>query len=145
MNNHYVNRYFWKGFVYILGFFAVIGYWIFRLIAFEGWDPSTVFGFLVIMVLIGVVALVIPGCYYLYMFFTAKKKCAKGKLRKGTVSNWSSGLRARALCRVKVKAGDSEYRSSALYSRWKASSMVGKRITYIILDDKLVVCDVLGE
>ncbi len=82
--------------------------------------------------------------YNLYAYFTYKKKAKNMTPRIGTISNWSlSGYRSHWACVVLQWEGK-EYYSPHCFSSYEAEEMVGKEVSYIIINDTLLIYDILN-
>ncbi len=91
--------------------------------------------------LINFILLLPPGAYYLIMFFVFKNKCEKVSPSVGVITNWESGF-FRYTGAVIMKVGDTEYSTSAYFSSEKAKEMVGKTVSYAIINQTLFIYEI---
>lgn len=87
------------------------------------------------------ICLLLPGGYYLTMFFVFKKKCESATPVDGVIANWEAGF-FRYTGAVIVKVDEKEYSTSAYFSQEEAKEMVGKTASYAIIADTLFIYEV---
>ncbi|MBR7116979.1 MAG: hypothetical protein IKC87_04645 [Clostridia bacterium] len=87
------------------------------------------------------VFLLLPGGYYLAMFFVFNKKSKSTTPEDGVIINWESGF-FRYTGSVIVKVDGKEYSTAAYFSQEEAKEMVGKAVSYAIIADTLFIYEV---
>ena len=105
---------------------------------FSGIAEATLFALINIA---NFICLLLPGGYYLTMFFVFKKKCESATPVDGVIANWEAGF-FRYTGAVIVKFDDKEYSTSAYFSNEEAKEMVGKTVSYAIISDTLFIYEV---
>ena len=88
-------------------------------------------------------ALLIPGGYYLYRFFSCKKKADGQPRLRGTVCNWELGEFTRYYASVLVVSDGKEYKTSNYLSAEYAKELVGREIEYCIIDETLFIFEII--
>jgi hypothetical protein len=73
-------------------------------------------GLFAIINIVNIVCLLIPGAYFLIMFFVYKQKCKNFIPTEGVISNWQTGF-YRYTESVIVKVDDKEDSTSSLWSK----------------------------
>lgn len=91
--------------------------------------------------IVDIVFLLLPGIYFLIMFFVFKKKCKSFTPVEGMITNWESGF-YRYTGSVIIKINDKEYSTSAYFSNDECKELVGKIISYAIIDETLFIYDI---
>ncbi len=99
---------------------------------------SGLFAFLFI---ISIICLLLPGAYFLTMFFIFKKKCKRFTPVDGVIANWQSGF-YRYTGSVIIKADDKEYSTSAYFTNEECKELVGKSVSYAIIDETLFIYEI---
>lgn len=87
------------------------------------------------------VCLLLPGLYFLIMFFVFKNKCKKVVPADGVITNWEQGF-YRYTGSVIIKANDNEYSTSAYFSTEECKELVGKNISYAIINETLFIYEI---
>ena len=105
---------------------------------FSGIAQATLFA---IVNVANFICLLLPGGYYLTMFFVFKKKCESAIHVDGVITNWEAGF-FRYTGAVIVKVDDKEYSTSAYFSNEEAKEMVGKTVSYAIIADTLFIYEI---
>lgn len=82
-----------------------------------------------------------PGAYYLIMFFVLKRKCKNVTPKDGVISNWEAGF-YRYTGGVIIKIDDTEYSTSAYFSNEECKELIGKTISYAIIDETLFIYEI---
>ncbi len=77
------------------------------------------------------VCLLIPGGYYLIMFFIFKKKCNDFVPSEGVIDNWAAGF-YKYTGGVIIKNNDKEYSTSAYFGNEECKDLVGKSVSYAL-------------
>ena len=90
---------------------------------------------------ITILLLGLPAIYYFTLYLIFRKKCKKYTPREGVVYNWEIGF-FRYSGSVIVKDEDTEYSSSAYFYRDDAKELVGKTISYAIIDETLFIYEI---
>ena len=106
---------------------------------FSGIAEATLFALINIA---NFICLLLPGGYYLTMFFVFKKKCESATPVDGVIANWEAGF-FRYTGAVIVKVDDKEYSTSAYFSNEEAKEMVGKTVSYAIIADTLFIYEIV--
>lgn len=91
--------------------------------------------------IVDIVFLLLPGICFLIMFFVFKKKCKSFTPVEGMIANWESGF-YRYTGSVIIKINDKEYSTSAYFSNDECKELVGKIISYAIIDETLFIYDI---
>lgn len=91
--------------------------------------------------IVDIVFLLLPGIYFLIMFFVFKKKCKSFTPVEGMIANWESGF-YRYTGSVIIKVDGKEYSTSAYFSNYECRELVGKNVSYAIIDDTLFIYDI---
>jgi len=99
--------------------------------------------FLFIAVAINGIFLLLPAGYYFAMYLSFRKKCEKYAPLKGVVANWEAGF-YRYTGSIIVKVDDTEYSSSACFSYEECRELVGKTVSYAIIDEILIIYEIEG-
>ena len=82
--------------------------------------------------------------YNLYAYISYKNKSQNMTPSVGTISNWRiSGYRNHWGC-VILELGGKEYCSPNYFGAYEAEEMVGKEVSYIIIDDTLLIYNILN-
>lgn len=105
---------------------------------FTGNVEATLFA---IINIVDVVFLLLPGIYFLIMFFVFKKKCKGFTPAEGKIANWEAGF-YRYTGSVIIKVDGKEYSTSAYFSNYECRELVGKNVSYAIIDDTLFIYDI---
>ena len=84
----------------------------------------------------------LPFAYYFAMFLIYKRKSKSYTPKEGKISNWEEGF-FRYTASVIVCIDDNEYQSSAYFTPCEAKELVGKDITYALIDDTLFIYNIL--
>lgn len=87
------------------------------------------------------VMLLLPGAFYLIMFFVYRNKCADITPKDGIIANWKSGF-FRYTGALIIKEDDKEYSTAAYFNIEEAKDMVGKTASYVIIDETLIVYEI---
>jgi len=87
---------------------------------------------------VNVLFLLLPGMCFLAMFFVFKKKCKSFIPAEGVIANWNSGF-YRYTGSVIIKIDEKEFSTSAYFSSEECKDMVGKTVTYAIIDEILFI------
>jgi len=83
------------------------------------------------------------AAYHIYAYFSYQKKVKDLTPSIGTISNWkTSGYRSLWGC-VVLKLNGVEYCSPHYFRTYEAEEMVGKEVSYVIVEDTLLIYDVL--
>jgi len=90
---------------------------------------------------VDVVFLLLPGAYFLIMFLVYKQKCKNFSPIEGIITNWEAGF-YRYTGSVIVKVGDNEYSTSAYFSNEECKELVGRHISYAIIDEVLFIYEI---
>ena len=81
--------------------------------------------------------------YYIYSYYSYGKKALGIEAQIGTIKNWNvSGYRARCASVVLCVDGK-EYSSPNYFGIYEAQEMVGKQVSYIIIEDTLLIYAIL--
>lgn len=81
--------------------------------------------------------------YYTYAYFSYQKKAKDLTPSIGTISNWKiSGHRSAWGC-VVLNLNGVEYCSPNYFRTYEAEEMVGKEVSYVIVEDTLLIYEVL--
>ena len=86
--------------------------------------------------------LLLPAGYYFVMFLIFKKKCMNSTPVEGVVTNWETSSFYRYTGCIIVNVDGREYSSSAYFSCHECKELVGKTITYAIIDETLFIYEV---
>ena len=86
--------------------------------------------------------LLIPGTYYLITFFIFKGKCKGVTPSEGIISNWKSGF-YRYTGKVIIDIDDNEYSTAAYFASDECERLVGKTVSYAIINDKLFIYEII--
>lgn len=84
-----------------------------------------------------VVGLLIPSIHDFYLFFKLRKKSADVILREAIVSNWESV--GKYFGRILITVDDREMHTSAHFHHQECKEMVGKTVSYAIIDGILII------
>lgn len=87
------------------------------------------------------VCLLLPGLYFLMMFFVFKKKCKKVVPAEGVITNWEAGF-YRYTGSVIIKLNEKEYSTSAYFSQEECKAFVWKSVSYAIIDETLFLYEI---
>ena len=98
-------------------------------------------GLFTVINIIDVVCLLIPGSYYLIMFFVFRSKRKNVIPVEGVISNWESGF-YRYTGAVTIKIDDKTYSTSAYFSSDECKELVGKTISYAIIYETLFIFEI---
>ena len=83
------------------------------------------------------------AAYYTYAYFSYQKKVENLTPSIGTISNWRvSGHRSSWGC-VVLNLNGVEYCSPNYFRTYEAEAMVGKEVSYVIVEDTLLIYDVI--
>ncbi len=88
-----------------------------------------------------ILCLGLPTIYYFTLYLIFRNKCKKYTPCEGVVYNWEIGF-FRYSGSVIVKVEDTEYSSSAYFYRDDAKELVGKTISYAIIDETLFIYEI---
>ena len=88
-----------------------------------------------------IICLLLPGAYYLIMFFVFRVKSKNFTPLEGVISNWETGF-YRYTGSVILKIEDNEYSTSAYFSNEECKKLVGKTIFYAIINDILFIYEI---
>ena len=87
------------------------------------------------------------AAYYLYAYITYRKRCRDLVPQEGVIANWQvdtyMGRASSRWARVTVKVDEKEYASPTCFRLDEAQAMVGKRVSYVILEDTLLIYEIL--
>ena len=133
-----LKRYFSMSMGYLAGFTFILASVIICSIA----DVESVKLASAIVIPICAFALLLPGAYYLYRFFSCKKKAEGLPRLRGAVCNWELGAFTRYYASVSVISDGQEYSTSHYISYEYARELVGREIEYCIIDDILFIFSV---
>ena len=78
--------------------------------------------------------------YYFAMFLVYRKKCANFIPVEGTVFNWEAGSKFSGSIILSVEG--KEYSTSSYFSYEECKELVGKTISYAIIDETLFVYEI---
>lgn len=98
-------------------------------------------GIFAIVNLADIVCLLIPGIYYLIMFFVFKGKCKGGVPAEGVITNWSAGF-WRYTGGVIIECDGKEYSTSAYFRDEECKGLVGKSVSYAIINETLFIYEI---
>lgn len=87
------------------------------------------------------VCLLLPGMYFLITFFIFKNKCKKIVPADGVITNWKQGF-YRYIGSVIIKLNDNEYSTSAYFSAEECKELVGKSVSYAIINETLFIYEI---
>lgn len=116
--------------------FVLIGAICLTFCIFDGADAKLSY----IMVL-NIIAFFCPAAYYLFLFFKFRKKTLNLSPVEGVVSNWKAGSH-RYTGKIIVNVDGEEYSTSSYFSCEECKNLVGKTITYAIIDEVLFVYEI---
>lgn len=102
---------------------------------------SDIFG---IINIANIVCLLLPGSYYLAMFFLYRSKCKTFTLQEGNIINWEAGF-FRYTGKVILEIDGVEYSTSAYFSTDECKELVGKRISYAIINETLFIYNIKDQ
>ena len=91
--------------------------------------------------LANIALLLLPGGYYLALFLLFKKKSEGITPTDGVIVNWEAGF-FRFTGRVILQADGTEYATSAYFDQNEAKEMVGKTVSYAVIDDTLFLFEI---
>ncbi len=97
--------------------------------------------FLAIVVPISCIALLLPGGYYLARFLAFKKKYMNVVPVEGVIANWEAGD-YRYTGRIIVNVDGKEYSTSSYFNYEECKELVGKTVSYAIIDEILFIYEV---
>lgn len=97
--------------------------------------------FLAIAIPAASLLLLLPAGYYFVMFLVYKKKCMNFTPVEGVIANWEIGLFRHTGC-VIVNVDGKEYSSPSYFSYYDCKELVGKTISYAIIDETLFIYEV---
>ena len=100
--------------------------------------------FAAILSAVTLLCLFLPGAYYLVMFFRYRKSCKDHTPVRGVITNWQTGF-FRGCGGVILKLGDKEYSTASVFSYDECKEMVGKTVSYALIDEDLFLYAVEGE
>lgn len=98
-------------------------------------------GVFAVVTLANVFCLLLPGAYFLILFFLFKSKCKNVAPVDGVIANWSAGF-YRHTGSVIVKQDEKEYSTSAYFSAEECKELVGKHVSYAIIDETLLIYEI---
>ena len=75
------------------------------------------------------------------MFFVYKNKCKNFTPVEGVITNWEAGF-YRFTGGVIIKVDDKEYSTSAYFSNEECKELVGKSISYALIDETLFIYEI---
>ncbi len=75
------------------------------------------------------------------MFFIFKNKCQKIVPADGVITNWEQGF-YRYTGSVIIKLNDNEYSTSAYFSTDECKELVGKSVSYAIINETLFIYEI---
>ena len=96
--------------------------------------------FFAIIIPISCIVLLLPAGYYTTMFFVFKKKCRNFTPVEGVITNWETGF-YRYSGSVIVEIDGKEYSTSSYFSHEECKELVGKMISYAIINETLFIYD----
>ena len=105
---------------------------------FSGIAEETIFAMITV---VNFVFLLIPGGYYIVMFFVFKRKSVSATPVEGVITNWEPGF-FRYTGALIVKVDGKEYSTSAYFNQEEAKEMVGKTVSYAIIADTLFIYEI---
>ena len=91
--------------------------------------------------MVSVFCLLLPGGYFLTMFFVYRKRCKSFSPTEGVIVNWQAGF-YRYTGSVIVNVDGKEYSTSAYFSQEECKELVGKAISYAIIDETLFIYEI---
>ena len=97
--------------------------------------------------LVVVVALVVVAVSAIrngYAYVVYQKKAAELTPQTGVIFNWGKASRRTPWGHVTLKHNGTEYESAPYFYHATAESMVGKEVSYVIVDDTLLIYEILG-
>lgn len=92
--------------------------------------------------LASILTLLLPSIYYFYMYFKFKIKCKNIAPTNGVISTWEHGF-FRYTGAVIIKVNDTDYSTSAYFNYDDAKDLVGKTVSYAIIDETLIIYEIL--
>lgn len=108
------------------------------LLRFTGIADGTLFAMVSVA---NIVCRLLPGAYYLIMFFVFKKKCENFMPTDAVITNWEAGF-FRYTGGVIANVDGKEYATSAYFTQEEAKEMVGKNVSCAIIDDTLFIYEI---
>lgn len=87
------------------------------------------------------VFMLLPALYYFSYYLVFKKKYKDFTPVEGVVFNWEAGL-FRGAGAIIVKVDDKKYSTLSYFNNEECNELVGKTISYAIIDDILFVYDI---
>lgn len=95
--------------------------------------------------LMGLIIIFVAACfaaYHIYAYFSYQKKAENLTPSIGTISNWKlSGHRGYFGC-VVLNLNGVEYCSPNYFQTYEAEEMVGKEVSYVIVEETLLIYEV---
>lgn len=96
--------------------------------------------FVLIVLPIACMILLLLAGYYFAMFLNFRKKCSNFMPVEGVVFNWEAGSKFSGSIIVNVEG--EEYSTSSYFSYEECKALVGKTISYAIIDETLFVYEI---
>lgn len=93
-------------------------------------------GLFAFIFIINIICLLLPGAYFITMFFIFKRKCKRFTPIDGVIANWEAGF-YRYTGSVIICSDGKEYSTSAYFSQEECKELVGKSVSYAIIDEML--------
>lgn len=97
--------------------------------------------FLAIVVPISCITLLLPVVYYFARFLIFKRKCMNVTPVEGVIANWEAG-EYRYTGRIIVNVDGKEYSTSSYFNYEECKELVGKTISYAIIDEILFIYEI---
>ncbi len=91
---------------------------------------------LAFVTLVNAVCLLLPGLYFLVMFWVFRRKSANALPRDGVIVNWEAGF-YRYTGRVVIQSDGNAYATSAYFSTDECQALVGTAVSYAIINETL--------
>ena len=98
-------------------------------------------GLFAFIFVINIICLLLPGAYFLTMFFIFKKKCKCFTPIDGVIVNWEAGF-YRYTGSVIINSDGKEYSTSSYFTNEECKGLVGKHVSYAIIDEMLFIYEI---
>jgi len=98
--------------------------------------------FLALVIPVSCIFLLFPAGYYCWIFFVFNKKSKNIAPVEGVVTNWEAGFFYRGTGGIIVNVDGKEYATSAYFSCDECKQLVGKTVSYAIIDETLFVYEI---
>lgn len=105
----------------------------------DEWIACTIFA------VIGGLVYVPMFIYYLYLFFKTRIKLKSAEVKEGSISSWNLVYATRSMAYLIINDGYVDYHTAAVFSRYSAPDMVGRSVSYAIIDDKAVIVELTED